>query len=277
MFFLFLALLATGKGFGVQPEDSVVFNRFVRYARERHLERLPRPERVTAIGEFFVGTPYVGGTLDRGEREELVVNLRELDCVTFVDNVLALALLDEYDAEGMADFLRNLRTVRYRRGVIAGYASRLHYSTDWLCEMCRAGILRDVTRELGGIPLPNKVGLVTATADKRPAFRRDSSLLPKMRAVEDSINARTTWYIPRGRVTDTLCGRIEDGDIILFTSGKKGLDTNHVGIALRRDGRVRVLHASSGGRRVMVSEEDLPGYLRRIASHTGIIIARLNS
>ena len=274
---LITALLASCKGNSIQPEDSTRFAQFIQYAQEERLEGLPRQERMTLIGRFFLDTPYEGGTLDRGEREELVVNLRALDCVTFVDNVLALALLDRYEPENMGDFLDNLRRVRYREGEIADYTSRLHYSTDWLHEMCRAGILRDITRELGGVPFANRAGLITATADKRPALQRDSVLTAKMRAIEQAINARKKWYIPREHVTHELCEHIQDGDILLFTSGKEGLDTAHVGIAIRRNGGIHVMHASLGGRKVMVSEEDLPGYLEKITSHSGIIIARVNS
>ena len=189
---------------------------------------------------------------------------------------LSLALLDRYDPASLPAWLRKLRRVRYRGGKIDGYASRLHYSTDWLHEMCREGILRDMTRELGGIPFPGQVGLITATADKRPAFRDDTSQLSKMRAVERAINGREKLYIPRGRVTPELCQKIQDGDIILFTTDKKGLDTAHVGIACRRNGATRVMHASLGKREITVSQESLAGYLEKIPSHSGIIIARLN-
>ena len=273
---IFLLALAPDTKPGISPEDSARFVQFIQYARAQGLERLPHQERMTLIGEFFLGLPYEGGTLDRSGREELVVNLRAMDCVTFVDNVLSLALLDRYDPASLPAWLRELRRVRYRGGKIDGYASRLHYSTDWLHEMCREGILRDMTRELGGIPFPGQVGLITATADKRPAFRDDTSQLSKMRAVERAINGREKLYIPRGRVTPELCQKIQDGDIILFTTDKKGLDTAHVGIACRRNGATCVMHASLGKREVTVSQESLAGYLEKIPSHSGIIIARLN-
>ncbi len=51
------------------------------------------------IGKFFLGTPYVVGTLETKRGEHLVVNLREFDCVTFVENVVALAWLCEIPAK----------------------------------------------------------------------------------------------------------------------------------------------------------------------------------
>ncbi|WP_240509568.1 N-acetylmuramoyl-L-alanine amidase-like domain-containing protein [Geofilum rhodophaeum] len=44
-----------------------------------------------ALGETFIGTPYVGATLESEGEEQVVVNLEEMDCTTFVEYVLALA------------------------------------------------------------------------------------------------------------------------------------------------------------------------------------------
>jgi hypothetical protein len=52
---------------------------------------LPISELITEIGLSFLGTPYVAATLENGLEEKLVINLRELDCTTFVENCLALA------------------------------------------------------------------------------------------------------------------------------------------------------------------------------------------
>ena len=275
-FFVFIAFLVAYPHAIAQPEDRDIFNRFIRFAQEKQLATLPHAQRVSLIGQFFLGTPYQGGTLDQNEEETLVINLRVLDCVTFVDNVLALTLIEKYDESAWNRFQANLVRVRYRHGKIQDYTSRLHYSTDWLHEMCRIGILRDITPDLQGSPFPNKVNLITATAHKRAVFKRDASLVNKMRIIEDSINNRKRTYIPREEITEETCAHIQDGDILLFTTHVKGLDTAHVGIAIKRDNTIHVLHASSGGKRVMISTETLPEYLGKITSHSGIIIARVN-
>ena len=40
----------------------------------------------------LLGLPYVAHTLEVNRRERLVVNLRQLDCTTYVENVVALEL-----------------------------------------------------------------------------------------------------------------------------------------------------------------------------------------
>ena len=44
------------------------------------------------FGRKFIGTPYVGSTLDRADRERLVVKVSGVDCTTFVEQAAALAL-----------------------------------------------------------------------------------------------------------------------------------------------------------------------------------------
>lgn len=79
----------------------------------------------------FVGTPYVGGTLDRAREERLVINLPELDCTTYVEQVLALARCAELGSTSFGDFCEQLRHIRYVGGEIA-YVKRQHYFTGWI-------------------------------------------------------------------------------------------------------------------------------------------------
>ncbi len=43
------------------------------------------------FGRALRGVPYVAKTLEKNSQEQLVVNLRQLDCTTYVETVLALA------------------------------------------------------------------------------------------------------------------------------------------------------------------------------------------
>ena len=46
---------------------------------------------ILALAQSLLGLPYVSGTLEVNDEERLVVNLSQLDCTTFVENVLALS------------------------------------------------------------------------------------------------------------------------------------------------------------------------------------------
>ena len=257
----------------VSEEDKAILSRFFEYASGKELHRLPVNERIVAIGQFFINTPYKSGTLEINPKEQLVVNLREFDCVTFTDNVLALALLKEYTPRQTKVYLKNLQKIRYRDGEITDYTARLHYSTDWLYEMSLDSIVKDVTLENGGIPFPNKVGFISRNWQKYPALKQDSLLAGKMLRIENNINLRKYHYIPKDKVS-AATGQIQPGDILLITTDKKGLDTAHVGIAIEQNGQIYLLHASLSAKKVVISEVPLPEYLQGIRSHSGIIIAR---
>lgn len=276
---LFLITFSFG-AFACSPVDSVyrkdqtLLKHFFEYANKKEIAKLPINEKVVAIGRYFLETPYVGGTLDINPQEELVVNLREFDCVTFVDNVIALARLDKYEEQSIPQFQKNLQEIRYRNGKIVDYTSRLHYSSDWLYEMTCLNFLEDITKEKGGIPFPNKVSFISQNWKKYPALIQDSTLITKIIDIEKTINGRAYYYIPKEKVLP-FAGQIKTGDIILITTKKKGLDTAHVGIAIENEGQIYLLHASVSDKKVSITTETLPDYLQRITSHSGIMIGRL--
>ena len=83
---------------------------------------------VLSNGLGFVDTPYKAGTLEVDDTEDLIINCDEVDCTTFVEYALAMALCPQQGDEMQeGDFARNLQRIRYRDGKIDGYTSRLHY------------------------------------------------------------------------------------------------------------------------------------------------------
>ncbi|MCB9331834.1 MAG: DUF1460 domain-containing protein [Lewinellaceae bacterium] len=68
---------------------------------------------------------------------------------------------------------------------------------------------------------------------------------------------------------------LQDGDLIALTSWKKDLDISHQGFAIRKNGHIHLLHASSLGKRVLISGQPLAQYVRSQKGQTGIMVARL--
>lgn len=257
-------------------EDQEILFRFLDYACDKELDQKRGAQRIVETARFFLDTPYRGGTLEGGDREQLVVNLRELDCVTLVDNVLVLALLTDYSDRERATiaYLHNLQKIRYREGEIKNYTSRLHYSSDWLFEMGRQGILSDVTRECGGEPYVKNIDFISRNASLYPALQQAPELIETIREIEQAINGRSYYYIPKAKVKDCQ-EKIMEGDVILITTNRKGLDTAHLGIACREAGELRMIHASSDGKKVVFTSTSLADYLHRISSFSGVMIGRV--
>nr|NIP82494.1 DUF1460 domain-containing protein [Gemmatimonadota bacterium]NIQ58328.1 DUF1460 domain-containing protein [Gemmatimonadota bacterium]NIU78540.1 DUF1460 domain-containing protein [Gammaproteobacteria bacterium]NIX47408.1 DUF1460 domain-containing protein [Gemmatimonadota bacterium]NIY11788.1 DUF1460 domain-containing protein [Gemmatimonadota bacterium] len=72
-------------------EDWDVFETSVRGAVEAGADTLPMGDLMVHVGMGLVGTPYEPGTLEAEGPERLVVSFAGLDCVTFVENVYAIA------------------------------------------------------------------------------------------------------------------------------------------------------------------------------------------
>jgi hypothetical protein len=260
--------------------DWAAFEQKVRWAAEQRVDTLPLGGAMATIGRTFVGTPYVPNTLEVEGPERLVIDFRGLDCVTFVENVFALArfvhgggigrLADRGRAEAAYETL--LRGIRYRNGVIAGYPSRLHYFSDWIGQHDARGLVEDVTEALGGVPETERVDFMTThTSAYRQLEHADN--VAAVRAAEERLSASRRHYLPESGI-GAAASRIRDGDVIAATSTVPGLDVAHTGLALWVDGRLHLLHAPLVGDSVEISTVPLADRIAGIAGQDGIIVAR---
>lgn len=255
--------------------DRDIFRQTMELAARERYDTLPIGELVARIGESFIGTPYVPGTLEQEGGERLVVNLRQMDCVTFVENALALARIirDAGPEQATFDaFMNELLRIRYRDGALEGYPSRLHYFTEWIANNEELGLVRNLTQQLGGVPTSEQINFMSTHADQYPALA-DTSNLRAIREIERELSRRTRYQIPEGRIGQAMNG-IEEGDIIAATSSIEGLDVAHTGIAVRRDGAIHLMHAPLVGDSVNVSELPLDERVDRIEGQDGIMVAR---
>jgi hypothetical protein len=252
-----------------------VFERLLALAREQAWRKLPIGERIGAIGLALLHTPYVAATLEIGDsREVCSVDLRGLDCVTFFETAVCFARMLKAEGRTPRALLRQVRFTRYRAGRLIGYASRLHYTSDWFADNARKRVVRPVTRELpGAARLEKRVNFMSTHPAAYPSLAADPLLVRTIARIEDRINGRPMVYVPKERVIDAQ-SFLMTGDIVGITTSIDGLDCAHTGLCYRDEqGRVRLLHASTTAREVTLDDE-LTAYLARVPSHTGVIVAR---
>jgi cell wall-associated NlpC family hydrolase len=253
--------------------DKEIFAELIRPLDQKE-KPVPFPDQLMVeIGRFFVGTPYRAGTLEVKGAEHLVVNLKEFDCFTFVENVTALVFLLTSSQSSFDAFRRVLRKIRYRQGRVQGYPSRLHYFSDWIHDNQKKGFIRDVTAEVGGRPLRKALTFMTAHPGLYPPLKNATNLR-RMKSVERAISKRFRNFIPN-RAVRGLEDRIRDGDLIAITTNTEGLDVQHVGLAVRVKHRIHLLHASSVDGKVVLSRRTLCRYLTESNTRSGIIVARI--
>jgi N-acetylmuramoyl-L-alanine amidase-like protein len=262
--------------------DWRVLETKVRWAMTQRLDTLPIGTAIARLGETFVGTTYTPGTLEAPGPEHLVINLREFDCVTFIENMLAMTRFIRHDGTALladrpaaeARYAGYLEDLRYRGGILDGYPSRLHYFSEWLSDNAARGKLELLARELGGVEDAEPLSFMSA----HPAAYRqmeDPGVPEAIRAMEQRLNAGPArWYLPEDKIAG-VAARIRDGDLIAATSTLPGLDVAHTGIALWRGGRLHLLHAPLVGKFVEISVLPLAERILELKTQDGVMVARV--
>ncbi len=254
--------------------DVEICNSKFELAVEKNLADKPISEVISEVGRSFLNTEYEAFTLEQEGKEQLVIHLTGLDCTTFLENTLTLSRCIKKQKISFEDYKNDLTFIRYRHSKIDGYPSRLHYFSDWIYNNTKKGIVKDITKEIGGKPIKFNVFFMSKNPDKYKHLTETPAFIPIIAKQERAINKREYYFIPKEKV-EKLESKIQNGDLIAITTNIKGLDIGHVGIAVKEnDGRIHFLHAPLTGAKVQISEKPLPEYLAAIKKHTGIIVLR---
>ena len=240
---------------------------------------LPIGERVAAVGRALCGTPYKSFTLEIDDHiESPSVNFLGLDCWTFFETSLAFArMLDEPKEKWTPEtFLHYIELDRYRGGQCTGsYLSRLHYLEDWLHDNDRRGLVDDLTRKLGGVPVAQSADEMTIHWRSYRYMKNNPDLREGIRQMEARVSELGLYHIPKDRV-GSIESKLATGDIIgITTHDGSRIGTSHVGIAVRMPDGIHFMHASAPhnyGK--VVLDTRLTKYLARFRTDAGILVAR---
>jgi hypothetical protein len=241
----------------------------------------PLGRSAVRVGELARGTPYEPYTLDAYLRsggdpaaEPMTLSLTHFDCVTLVEACLGVARVAQYgDTPSWQRLKGEVERMRYRDGKRLGYATRLHYFSEWIQDGARRGLVRDLGEELGGVEDRRPLRFMTEHRTKYPALR-DAAVFQAIEEIEHRLDRQTRRVIPTKRIPQ-LVGRIETGDVLGFATEIPGLDVTHAAFAYRAgDGVLRVLHAPLSGGVVEVTRATLPEYVAAIKRSTGVLVAR---
>ena len=256
-----------------QSEDRKIYDDLIVSARENWGRSKAVGEVITNIGTYFLGFPYVGKSLETEGEETLVINLREFDCFTFVENVVVLAKLIKKGKYAFEDYGAALERIRYRNGLLKGYSSRLHYFSDWIFDNEKKGNVKDITGEIGGTPFLKEINFMTRHRANYSGLNNDKSYR-EMRVVEKNLSGRSMYQVQKNELRQRGSA-IKDGDLIAATTSIEGLDVVHVGLAVRVRGKIHLLHASEVEKEIVISDDTLYRYLSKRKTMTGIMVGRV--
>ena len=237
---IFGLIIPAQQAVSIKPDDAALVQKLIKESAGME----PVSKRIEYISGRLIGRRYVSHPLigSATESEILVTRTDGFDCVTFVETVLAIA-----HAHSQDQFVKNLIAIRYRDGIV-DWKNRLHYATDWAAYHCNRGLLDDVTFGPDSLVRDKTLNLVKGLDSHTAEYR----YFPKNKFLKESL-------------------LLKSGDIIYFTSGRNGLDTNHMGLIIRKDGKLFLRNASLHNGAVM--DEELAEYFR-LNKMTGFIINR---
>ena len=228
--------------------------------------------RTLHFAKKMLGVPYVAGTLDGNEEEQLVVLVDSLDCTTFVETVLAFCIADKRGERDYEGFKKALTQVRYRDGILNGYTSRLHYFSDWILNNEQMGFVKECTSETAcSQPKELWLDFMTTHVDSYLPMKKNPELVKEMAAHEKNWQGTVVSYIPKEKLNlspEEL--KIKDGDVLAMVTNIKGLDIVHVGFAFWKEGKLHLLHASSSAKKVIEDPKTQYESSKNTKAHIGV-------
>ena len=228
--------------------------------------------RTLHFAKKMLGVPYVAGTLDGNEKEQLVILVDSLDCTTFVETVLAFCIADKRGERDYEGFKKALTQIRYRDGILNGYTSRLHYFSDWIRNNEQMGFVKECTSETAcSQPKELWLDFMTTHVDSYLPMKKNPELVLEMAAHEKNWQGTVVSYIPKEKLNlfpEEL--KIKDGDVLAMVTNIKGLDIVHVGFAFWKDNQLHLLHASSSAKKVIEDPKTQYESSKNTKAHIGV-------
>ncbi len=244
---------------------------------EKVLRECTQSASTLEVASHFLARPYVASTLDSCTRERLVVNTRSFDCTTFVETITAITLTARSGGDNNFDcFCSTLCNLRYRSGLCDGYASRLHYISQWITDSAKKGKIDEIITDAHTATQWLNLNFMSSHPGSYPQLKADETLLSRIREYEKPFRGTAIKYIPKSALNggrDRLC--IEDGDILAIVTSIEGLDVSHIGFAKWIDGHLHLVHASSAVGATIVDEQTLYNYMRTKKKNLGVRVFRL--
>jgi cell wall-associated NlpC family hydrolase len=214
--------------------------------------------RVEEVSSHFLGVPYVLGPLGEGSGKDPdpLVRFDAVDCVTFVEEMLALTRGTSLDQSKAL-----LQQIRYRGDKIA-YEERNHFmEADWVPNNQRKGFVKDITEEVAGPDV--LIRERDFTVEDWHHRKDDTSLeLPDDKA---PVGHFRMAVLPMAKVMAHVA-QIPSGTIVLVAHDSRSDQPNrisHVGVVIKSNGQAIVRHASSLQKQVI--DEPLDHFVERFS------------
>lgn len=189
-------------------------------------------QRIDAVSERALGTPYFLGPLGEGPTapydQKPLINLKQVDCVTFCEQTLALALSPNYKQA-----VQTLQKIRYDKGEIKMECRNHYFMADWIPH--NAWLLTDISARLPGATP------ITRTISHKNLFASQGFKGIQVRQPDRTL---TISYIPEDKLAEAL-PQLQTGDIGVLIQDLPGIFAAHTGIVIKKGGKFFLRNATS--------------------------------
>ncbi len=190
----------------------------------------------------------------------LITSMEHLDCMTYVEHVLAFSSADRSDYVGK--FLPRLVDIMFDAGgkPLMNHL-RNHFTSQWAETNERKGYIKDLARNhpeaVTRSVVLNKVG------NNRTFYVEDRFMIASA--------PRIVHYFP---IIAVLSGKapLASGDVLAMVCDKEGLDVTHMGFYIEQGGKKFLRHASFALNRIV--DQDFEAYLRGKKELKGLMVFR---
>ncbi len=200
----------------------------------------------------LLGTPYGADMLigSADQPEQLVIDLRRVDCFTYLDYVEAISRSTDRD-----QFVASLIATRYTDSRVE-FRQRKHFFSDW-----------SHTARIAATDITGTLSPAAVTVTKHLNAKADSGrYLPGLPVVDRDIT-----YIPGAAVDNGVISGLRTGDYIGAYADRPGLDVTHVGIFVMTPSGPIFRNASSLTANNKVVDSPFGDYMR---TTPGIVVLR---
>lgn len=280
VFFITTLLLSGTLSFNTSADDVERITKWLEEGQERFHEmydhELTREQQISELIRFYstrhLGITYVGGLLEEPPVETLVITLQGSDCVLFVEHAMAMTMTTMQGSADFEQFASNLALFRYGDGIIDGYASRLHYFSDWLRTNASFSRIR-ILFQYDELPSLSNVHFMSSNRESYRQLAESDSLFARIGQREQELNSYSGLrFIPQDDIPNFET-QLKTGDILSFVTTIDGLDISHTAIVKREGDSVGFWHASTTGS-VIEDPKTIYEYTRDRRNVKGIIVAR---
>ncbi|HUW60840.1 MAG TPA: N-acetylmuramoyl-L-alanine amidase-like domain-containing protein [Candidatus Bathyarchaeia archaeon] len=218
--------------------------------------------RVADLARAAIGTPYAPDPLGEGPGApydaDPLMDLSKVDCVTFVEQTLALAAAKSY-----RDAFDLLQKIRYRNGEIA-FENRNHFMVaDWIGSNA---FCKNVTDSLGAATEKS-----TRTIGRRHFYTLKQIETLAATAVDEEM---TLDYVPAASAA-TAEAELPSPALILLIGKTDWLFTLHCGLFIRDEDGGLFYHASSKEEKVAAAP--FPSIFNGTSRYIGFTAYEINS